>query len=67
MDHENLYDMLRIYGGDPEQKITLLRSWAGEPGLEIDDPWYTRDFRGALDQIEEGCRGLLRKIAGPPV
>ena len=67
MDHENLYDMLRIYGGDPEQKITLLRSWAGEPGLEIDDPWYTRDFCGALDQIEEGCRGLLRKIAGPPV
>ena len=59
MDYENLYDMKRIYGGDPEEKISLLRTWAGEPGLEIDDPWYTRDFTGALEQIEEGCRGLL--------
>ena len=59
MDTENLYDMKRIYGGDPEGKISLLLSWAGEPGREIDDPWYTRDFRGALAQIEEGCRGIL--------
>jgi protein-tyrosine phosphatase len=35
--------------------------WAGEPGREIDDPWYTRDFTGVLKQIEEGCRGLLEK------
>ena len=63
MDMENLMDMRRIYGGDPEGKISLLRSWAGEPGMEIDDPWYTRDFRGALAQIEAGCRGLLEKLA----
>ncbi len=62
MDSENLMDMRRIYGGDPEGKITLLRSWAGEPGMEIDDPWYTRDFDGALQQIEEGCRGLLTAL-----
>ena len=61
MDTENLYDMKRIYGGDPEGKISLLRSWAGEPGMEIDDPWYTRDFRGALRQIEDGCRGIIRE------
>ena len=62
MDTENLYDMKRIYGGDPGRKISLLRSWAGEPGMEIDDPWYTRDFRGALRQIEEGCKGILRRF-----
>ena len=62
MDEENLWDMRRIYGGDPQGKITLLRSWAGEPGMEIDDPWYTRDFDGALQQIEEGCRGLLTAL-----
>ena len=62
MDTENLYDMKRIYGGDPDGKISLLRSWAGEPGMEIDDPWYTRDFRGALRQIEEGCKGILRRF-----
>ena len=59
MDTENLFDMKRICGGDPDGKISLLRSWAGEPGLEIDDPWYTRDFRGALQQIKAGCAGLL--------
>ena len=69
MDGENLWDMRRIYGGDPEGKISLLRDWAGEPGQEIDDPWYTRDFRGSLRQIEAGCRGLLetlmRRKTGP--
>ncbi len=58
MDQENLYDMHRIYGGDPQHRISLLRSWAGE-NREIDDPWYTRDFRTALEQIERGCEGLL--------
>ena len=62
MDHENLSDMKRIYGGDPLKKISLLRDWAGEAGQEIDDPWYTRDFRGALAQIEAGCRGLMQQL-----
>ena len=61
MDDENLWDMNRIYGGDPEKKISLLMDWAGQPGREIDDPWYTRDFTGVLKQIEEGCRGLLER------
>ena len=59
MDDENLWDMKHIYGGDPEGKLSLLMDWAGYPGREIDDPWYTRDFSGVLRRIEEGCRGLL--------
>ena len=62
MDDENTWDMKRIYGGDPEGKLSLLLTWAGMPGREIDDPWYTRDFTGVLRQIEEGCRGLLREV-----
>ena len=62
MDDENLWDMKHIYGGDPEGKLSLLLDWAGMPGREIDDPWYTRDFAGALGQIEEGCRGLLNTL-----
>ena len=62
MDDENMWDMKRIYGGDPEGKLSMLLDWAGAPGREIDDPWYTRDFSGVLKQIEEGCRGLLRQI-----
>ena len=64
MDDENLWDMKRIYGGDPDGKLSMLLDWAGMPGQEIDDPWYTRDFSGALKQIEEGCRGILREVHG---
>ena len=59
MDDENMWDMKRIYGGDPDGKLSMLLDWAGTPGREIDDPWYTRDFAGVLKQIEEGCRGLI--------
>ena len=62
MDDENMWDMRRIYGGDPEGKLSMLMDWAGQKGREIDDPWYTRDFRGALRQIEKGCAGLLEKL-----
>ena len=62
MDDENMWDMRHIYGGDPEKKLSMLLDWAGMPGREIDDPWYTRDFRGVLGQIEEGCSGLLRAL-----
>ena len=63
MDDENMWDMKRIYGGDPDGKLSLLLSWAGLPGRKIDDPWYTRDFSGVLRQIEEGCRGILKALA----
>ena len=62
MDDENMWDMRRIYGNDPEGKLSMLLSWAGKPGQEIDDPWYTRDFAGSLREIEEGCEGLIREI-----
>ena len=64
MDEENMEDMRRIYGGDPEGKLSMLMDWAGKPGREIDDPWYTRDFTGVLKQIEEGCRGILERTKG---
>ncbi len=66
MDDENMWDMKRIYGGDPDGTLSMLLDWAGQPGREIDDPWYTRDFTGVLKQIEEGCAGLLRQIPRRP-
>ena len=38
--------------------VTLLASYGHGPETEIPDPYYTRDFGGALDLIEGGCRGL---------
>ena len=62
MDHNNLRNMRRILGDDPEGKITRLLDYTDRPG-DIDDPWYTGDFKGVYKQIREGCLGLLQEIA----
>ena len=59
MDESNRLRLLRIFGGDPDGKLFNLLDFAGRTGEEIDDPWYTGDFRRAWDDIEAGCRGLL--------
>ena len=58
MDAENIRDMRRICGGDPDGKIRLLLDFTGRPG-EVADPWYTGDFEATWRDVTEGCRGLL--------
>ena len=62
MDRANIRNMTRICGGDPQGKIHLLMEYAGHPGREVADPWYTGDFDAAWDDVLAGCQGLLRKI-----
>lgn len=64
MDHWNVGNMERILGGDPEHKIHLLLDFAGRPGEEIADPWYTGDFERTYGDILEGCTGFLRRLEG---
>jgi protein-tyrosine phosphatase len=63
MDAGNLRGIRRICGGDPADKVRLLLDYAGRPGQEVADPWYTGDFEAAWRDIEAGCRGLLEEIA----
>lgn len=49
----------RFFGGDPEEKLHLCMGFAGEPGGQVDDPWYTGDFTGVYRQIERACEGIL--------
>ena len=53
----------RFFGGRAD-KISLCMDYSSKPGTQIDDPWYTRDFVTAYNQIEEGCKGLLAHIIG---
>lgn len=62
MDRANLRNMTRICGGDPEGKIHALLEYAGRPGEEVVDPWYTGDFEAAWRDISAGCRGLLKVL-----
>ena len=61
-DDANLRNMARCFGGDPDGKLHLLLDYAGRPGAIVDDPWYTRDFDTAWDDIYEGCLGLLNAL-----
>lgn len=59
MDNENKRGMLRICGGDPEGKISLLMDYTDRP-RSVADPWYTRDFETTYRDIDEGLNGLLK-------
>ncbi|MBO4317173.1 MAG: low molecular weight phosphotyrosine protein phosphatase [Mailhella sp.] len=64
MDKTNVRNALRITGGDPEGKMSLLLDHAGRPGDEVADPWYTGDFEKAWGDVAAGCEGLLEKTKG---
>ena len=59
MDQRNIRNALRITDGDPERKIVLLLDYAGRPGEEVADPWYTGDFETTFQDILEGCESML--------
>ena len=61
MDHNNLRNMQRIFGGDPENKLSLLLEHTGE-NRDVADPWYTRDFRATERDVDNGCEALLKRI-----
>lgn len=61
MDEENLYDMNRISGGDPELKEKKLLFYTDSLD-DVDDPWYTDDFETAYQEITRGCQALYNKI-----
>ena len=64
MDEENRRNLDRFYNGDPDGKIHDLLDYAGRPGEAVSDPWYTRDFQRAWDDIYAGCTGLFDALCG---
>lgn len=60
MDMANMRNMKRIYGGDPDKKLSLLLDYCG--GGEVADPWYTGNFDATWNDITNGCKALLEKI-----
>ena len=62
MDHANIRNILRITGGDPEHKVSLLLDHTDRPGQEVADPWYTGNFDDTWCDVVEGCEALLNRI-----
>lgn len=62
MDQENLFYMNRILGKEAAPKIHLLLEWAGLK-RDIADPWYTGNFDQTYEDIDLGCRALLKALS----
>ena len=62
MDIGNIRGMKRICGGDPENKMYRLMSFAGEE-RDVADPWYSGDFETAYADILAGVSALLESRA----
>ena len=61
MDDENVESLRDQTGDDPDGKISLLLSFAGED-REIDDPYYSGKYEKAFGEIYRGCEALLKKL-----
>ena len=58
MDENNIRNMERMTGHKKGEKISKLLSYAGS-SRDVSDPWYSRRFDVAYQDIEEGCRAFL--------
>lgn len=65
MDQENLHDLAYLTHHDPDKKISLLLSWAGEK-RDVADPWFTNDYEKTYEDVVKGCKGILDKLTGTP-
>ena len=67
MDESNLRNLRPFVGADPQHKVSLLLDHTPESdtahhGRGIADPWYTRGFDAAYEDILVGCRALLDEL-----
>lgn len=58
MDSANIRNMLRIFGGDPDEKVHKLMDYIDRGG-DVADPWYSERFDVAYRDVFEGCTALL--------
>lgn len=61
MEVSNMRSMLRIFGGDPEHKLSLLLDYTDKPG-DVADPYYTRNFTATERDVDLGCAALLAHL-----
>lgn len=63
MDGDNLARIEALRPPGNRTELCLMTDFAPETGLgAVPDPYYTRDFDGALDLIERCAEGLLAQL-----
>ena len=61
MDQENKHNMVRLFGGDKEGKVSLLLEFAGK-NRDVADPYWTGDFEATYRDVVEGTNALFNYI-----
>lgn len=61
MDENNVRNIMRIFGKDPNSKVHKLMDFTDHPG-DVADPWYSGDFETTYRDIYSGCKALLKKL-----
>jgi protein-tyrosine phosphatase len=63
MDAANISDINALRPAGNTTRIALFTDYAPQSGAtEVPDPYYTRDFDGALDLIETASDGLITAL-----
>ena len=62
MDAANRRNLAYVVGPDEAHKVSMLLDYAGRPGQEVADPWYTGDFEATWRDVLAGCKGLLKEL-----
>lgn len=62
MDRNNLRNIKYIIPSDPQNKISLLMDFTGNP-TDVADPWYTGDFAATERDVDKGCKALFEAIS----
>lgn len=62
MDENNMRNIARIFGGDPDGKCRKLLELT-ERGGDVADPWYSGHFDVTYCDIYEGCEALLKLLS----
>ena len=63
MDSANIRSMRAILGRDDGGKIKRLMDYT-DKSADVSDPWYTRRFDIAYNDILQGCQGLFYALTG---
>lgn len=63
MDDSNLENVEALRPGGCKTPVQLFSDFAPEAGMDhVPDPYYTRDFEGCLDLIEQAAKGLMQGL-----
>ncbi len=61
MEEENVEEIKRIVGEDTQKKVYRLLDFTDNP-KDIIDPWYSRNFEVAYQEIYTGCKSFVEFI-----